>query len=210
MRRALLALVVVGMMTLVVRRAAACDPWDDMLNLRSTATRAGLVVAAHRADATLVLPAGAHPGEAFATFEVEAVLKGQPLGRRIVVATRWIRDEGVAMPWGRSAVLFLEKSGGRYYPVRGNCAARTLPASGGRALLADVEVPFDVLAKGFGFAWAEAPQSSPPPGAPPGAPPELILAMACAGVGFALGHRLARRQSGVCERQLAERHFHSS
>src|SRR3954465_12966585 len=146
MRRALGVLVALGM-TLVVRRAAACDPWDNTLDLRSTGTRAGLVVAAHRADDTLALMAGERRAEAFATFEVEAVLKGQPLGRRIIVATRWLRDEGVDVPRGRSAVLFLEQSGGRYYPVKDDCAVRTLPVADDRVLLADVAVPFDILAK---------------------------------------------------------------
>ena len=190
MRRALSALVTLVMMS-VARRAAACAPWNEPPHLRSLATRAGLVVAAHRIDATLTLAGDPH-ADAFATFEVEAVLKGRPLARQIAVATRWLRDQGVELSPGDSAVLFLQESRDRYYPVRDDCLVRTLPVTDGKVLLEDIGVPFDVLAKELGFAWAESPQSS----SPPSVPPVLLFAIGCAGAGFAFGHRMARLRAG--------------
>lgn len=167
---------------LVVRRAAACDQWTGKLDRTATAIRAGLVAIAHRSDSTLTLVSDDPPWEAFASFDVERVLKGAPLGRRISVATAWVHGEGNDVEPGESVVLFLERHGDRCYPVREGCSLTTLPIRDG--------LEADALTREFGFTWAE------PSGARRLArvPALFVLAVAFGGAGFTLGHLLARRR----------------
>ena len=181
MSRALVFVVVVGTL-LAGRRAAACDQWTGTLDLRSTAMRAGLVVLAHRSDSTITLVSDDPPWEAFASFEVERVLKGLALARRISIATAWFHGAGIRVAPGESVVLLLERHGERYYPVREGCAVTTVADPYGLAAGA--------LAREFGFTWAEP---APEP-RPPRVPAPILLAVACAGAGFTLGHLLARRR----------------
>lgn len=181
MSRALVFAITLGTI-LVGRHAAACDMWSNNLDLRSTAIRAGLVVVAHRSDSTIALVSGDPPWEAFASFEVESVVKGSPLASRIAVATAWIHGGGIDVAPDESVVLFLERRGGRYYPVNDGCSVSTLPVRYG--------LEPGALARDFGFAWAEAPRHP----WTPRVPRPIILGVACAGAGFALAHLMPRRR----------------
>jgi len=147
-------------------------------------------VVAHRSDATIALVSDDPPWEAFASFEVEDVLKGSPIATRIPVATEWLHGGGIEVAPGKSVVLFLERRGDRYYPVRQGCAVLTLPVRDG-----DIEgtLPPALLARRLGFAWAAWPRRVSSP-AFVALPLPLVFAVACAGAGFALGSHMARRR----------------
>jgi len=181
MTRVLMFVAVAGTM-LGARGAAACDPWTDVLDLGATAIRAGLVVVAHRSDSTVTLVSDDPPWEAFASFDVERVLKGAPLDRRISVATAWLHGKGIQVSPGESVALFLERHGDRYYPVRDGCSVATVPIKDGLEAAA--------LRREFGFAWAAAPGERQLVRVPA----LVVLAVAFGGAGFTLGHLVGRRR----------------
>jgi len=124
----------------------------------------------------------------FAAFEVKRVLKGSPIGNQIDVAMRFMCGTGPDVERGQSSVLFLERRKDRYYPVRGGCAVRSLPIVDGKAVLSDIALPVDVLAKNLGLAWADDKRD---PWWKPVAVP-AVVGLAGAFLGFAIGRRRAR------------------
>lgn len=143
---------------------------------------------AHRVGEDFSPPSGNEQWTTFATFEVQKVLKGSPVGHRIDVAMRFVCGMGPNVERGQSSVLFLERQNDRYYPVRGGCAIRSLPLVDGKAVLSDITLPVDVLARNLGFAWAE--DNSDPWWKP--LPTPAVIGLVGALLGFALGRWRAR------------------
>lgn len=182
------ALGIILVAILLQSKAQACSPCGDDLDLRATAIRAGLVVVAHRIGEDFSPASGDEQWVTFATFEVQKVLKGSPIGQQIDVAMHWMCGMGPDVERGRSAVLFLERRKDRYYTVRDGCAVRSLPIVDGKAVLSDLALPIDVLATNLGFAWAG--KNREPWWTPALFP--AVLGIVAAALGFAVGRRSRR------------------
>lgn len=146
--RWILVLLLVGTASLTARRAAACSPCEDSLDLVSTARRAGLVVVARRISEPHYRP---DLWSSIATFEIQTILKGYPDQGTIEVTVLQMCGGYISTERGEWTLLFLEKSGPRYHAVNGGCAVQSLPMAGGRVLLSDISLPPDVLGAELGF-----------------------------------------------------------
>jgi len=170
--------------------ADACQPCESKLDLEITARLASLVVVARRVGEALERPDD-DLAASFAQFEVEKVLKGTPIARRIDVALGWWCGFGPEVPIGESAVLFLEPKGNRYFTIRDGCSVRSLPVLDGKVVVNNTPLPMEVVTMHLG----------PSPGAPAAPiqePPwrrwaiPALLCLATGLLGFAIGRRRRR------------------
>ena len=94
--------------------------------------------------------------------------------------------DGVYVDRGQSAVLFLRRSGNRYYALWDGCAVRSLPIVSGKAVLTDFALPVDNLATHLGLV--RPPERRNPLWEPLSL--YAVLSVASAGIGFAIARRL--------------------